>query len=144
MDFQNNIQNQPPYNMPGNRNPQGNIPYPVQPVRQKENSMATAAMVVGIVGAASVIFLPFYLPCILGGISIVLALLSKGSAARLSTYAKTGMIVSLCSFALNAVLLGFSFYLFFAVPEYQEEFNRIYEQMYGESFDDAMEDSFWN
>ncbi|WWR16469.1 hypothetical protein V1224_03135 [Lachnospiraceae bacterium JLR.KK008] len=144
MDFQNNSPNQMPYNMPGGPGMQNQMPYPMPPVRQQENIMANAAMITGLVGAASIIFLPFYLPCIFGGISIVLALLSKGSQSRLSPHAKIGFIVTLCSFTLNAILFVFAMYLLMAVPEYQQQFNQLYEQMYGESFDDMMEDTFWD
>lgn len=109
-----------------------------------ENSMATAAMVVGIIGGLSTFLLPFYLPCILGGISMVLAFLSKGSSSRLSARAKAGFITSLCSISINICILAGCFYLIFNVPEFQEAFDEAYEQLYGESFYDSLEDPFSN
>lgn len=108
----------------------------------KENSMATAAMVTGIIGGLSTFILPFYLPCILCGISIVLAFLSKGRSPRLSAHAKSGFILSLCTLILNIFILAGCLYLFFCVPEFQEGFDQMYEQIYGESFFDSLEDSF--
>ncbi len=138
MDFNNNMQN----NMPDNMNMMGNMPYPAQPVRERENRMATAALITGILGAFSIICLPLYLPCIFAGISIVLALLSKGSKSKLSAYAKAGLITSVCSLILNLLILAGCYYLVFNIPEFRQEFNQAYEQIYGESFDDLIQDSF--
>ena len=65
MDFQNQMPQEPVF---------------VRSVAPKENNMATAAMTLGIIGGLSTFLLPFYLPCIFGGISMVLAFLSKGSS----------------------------------------------------------------
>lgn len=123
MDFQTQIPDQDPINI---------RPHPPQ-----ENGMATAALITGIVGGLSTFVLPFYLPCVLGGVSIVLAFLSKGELARLSARARSGFIISLCSLLLNAALLAGCFYLVFHVPEFQEAFEQAYEQLYGESFYDS-------
>lgn len=134
MDFQDQGQNQVPL---GGQN---NIPVSIRPVRQKENSMATAALVTAVIGCVSTfIILPVYLPCVFGGISIVLALLSKGAQPHFSRRAFAGVITSVCSIILNVFIFIFCFYLVFNVPEFREQFNQTYEQLYGESFDDTLE-----
>ena len=144
MDFQNPTPGQGPDQMPyGTPNPpQGPVYVQSAPVI-KENSMATAAMVLGIASGISTFLLPFELPCIFGGISIVLAFLSKGSKAKLSARAKTGFITSLCSVILNFFILAGCFYLVFNVPEFQEAFDEAYEQLYGESFYESFEEPFF-
>lgn len=127
MDFQNQTPQEPVF---------------VRPMAPRENSMATAAMITGIVGALSTFVLPFYMPCVLGGVSIVLAFLSKGDTPRLSPRAKSGFIVSLCSLILNTFILVGCFYLVFNVPEFQEAFEHAYEQLYGESFYESLEEPF--
>ncbi len=139
MDFQNNIQNQMPG--PGGGNIPGNMPYRAPAVPQRENAMATASMITGIIGGLSIFLLPVYLPCFFAGISIVLALLSKGNRNKLSPYALAGMITSLCSVILNMAIMIACIFLFLKIPEYRQEFNRVYEQMYGESFDDTIKNS---
>ena len=127
MDFQNQMPQEPVF---------------VRSVAPKENNMATAAMTLGIIGGLSTFLLPFYLPCIFGGISMVLAFLSKGSSPRLSARAKTGFLTSLCSIIINLCILAGCFYLVFNVPEFQEAFDQAYEQLYGESFYDSFEEPF--
>lgn len=143
MDFQNQGQNQIPGQVPGGM-PGGmpNMPFSVRPIPQQENGMSTAAMVTGIIGGISTLFLPFYLPCIFAGVSIVLALLSRGGRNRLSSHAKAGLIVSVCSLVLNAFILAGCYYLVFHVPEFKEQFDQAYEQIYGESFEHTIEDAF--
>ena len=128
MDFQNQGQNQ----IPNNR------PVSVRPLPQSENNMSTAALITAIVGCLTIFILPVYLPAVFAGISIVLALLSKGSNPRLSSRALTGMIASIGCLILNGIILILSFYLVFAVPEFREQFEQTYEQFYGESFDDTL------
>lgn len=105
----------------------------------QENSMTTAAMTIGIIGGVSTFLLPFYLPCIFGGISLVLAFLSKGSAPRLSKKAKAAFFTSICSIGINLCILAGCFYLVFHVPEFREAFDHLYEQIYEESFEDSLE-----
>lgn len=106
--------------------------------QNQENSMSTAALITAIVGCLAIFILPVYLPAIFAGISIVLALLSKGSNPRLSSRALTGMIASISCLVLNGIILVLSFYLVFTVPEFREQFEQTYEQFYGESFDDTL------
>lgn len=148
MDFQNNRNDQaqgpfpnPPQNgMPGGYpNPMpGGMPISVRTKPQLENDLSNAAMVLGIISAVSlcmVLLFPF-LPFVFGSISIVLALLSRGSGKKFSSHAKTGVITSV--FSLCAVVLLFAAFLYFIIVsgDFAEEFNRTYEEYYGESYDD--------
>ena len=139
MDFHNQMQN----------NIQNNTPIYVRPIPQKENGMSTAAMATGITGAVSLLFLPFFpfLPFILTSTSIVLALLSKGKNKKLSAHAKAGFITSICSLAAICLLFVFIFCLFINSDDYKQEFmdefNRSYEEIYGEPFEfDLSDESF--
>lgn len=141
MDFnQNNTQNQPPYGTP---NPYGN-PYraPV-PVIDRANSMAMAAMTLGILSLILAFTCTLYPTMLCGGLAIILALLSKGTDARMHSNAKTGIIMAIIGLVFNVMILFASLMLIFspmAVPEYREEFNHMYEQIYGESFDDTLKE----
>ena len=100
--------------------------------------MSTAALTIAVIGCLAIFILPVYLPTIFAGISIVLALLSKGSSPYFSQRALTGMIVSICSLILNILIFILCICLVFTVPEFHEQFDKTYEQIYGESFDDAL------
>ncbi len=119
-----------PYNNPyGGRNP-----YPRKP---KGDSLATAALVMGVVALCSCITV--YLPFIFGGIGITLAILSKGSAPRMLGKAKAGLLCAVAGFSLTAMLVVASFYMVFTVPEVMDEVNKVYEQTYGVSFEEMID-----
>lgn len=114
------------------------MPVRIRPLPQSENSMSTAALITAIVGCLAIFILPVYLPAIFASISIVLALLSKGSSPYFSKRAMTSMIVSICSLILNILIFILCICLVFTVPEFHEQFEQTYEQIYGESFDDTL------
>ncbi len=119
-----------PYNNPyGGRNP-----YPRKP---KGDSLATAALVMGVVALCSCITV--YLPFIFGGIGITLAILSKGSAPKMLGKAKAGLLCAVAGFSLTAMLVAASFYMVFTVPEVMDEVNKVYEQTYGVSFEEMID-----
>lgn len=136
---------------PGGPNP---YPYgmPAQPMppRIKGQSMATASMVLGIVTLSSFVLLQLSLPFLLGGIGIILAILSRGSAKRMIGRAKAGMICCITGLCLDVVLCTFAVWLVFALPsispELTEEVNKMCEQQYGVSYDEMMEEIYemWN
>lgn len=74
---------------------------------EEPNGMATAALVFGIISIVSSCCCCATLP--LAGLSIILAILSKGSAPRMSDRAKTGLGISIASICLTVLLTGASF-----------------------------------
>lgn len=142
------------------QNPQGGpnngyppYPYgmPVQPpLRPKGQSMATASMVLGIITLASLLLLRVTIPFLLGGIGIILAILSKGGAKKMIGRAKAGMVCCITGLCLDIAFCTFAVWLVFALPtispELTEEVNRMCEQQYGISYDEMMEEIYdmWN
>lgn len=143
------------------QNPQGGqnggynpYPYgvPVQPIppRPKGQSMATASMVLGIIALASLLLLRVTVPLLLGGIGIILAILSRGGAKKMAGRAKAGMICCIVSLCADIAFCSFAVWLMFSLPrispELTEEVNRICEEQYGVSYDEIMEDIYemWN
>lgn len=112
----------------------------ITPVRPPSNSFATAANVLGIIAIVTAIFGTVYPPFILGGLAIILGWLSHGGEERLSKLAKTGIITASIGLVLNLVVITISIYAVFTVPEYKQELNRIYEEIYGQSFDEAWDE----
>lgn len=91
---------------------------------QHPNSMATAAMVLGIISLVTSCCLYIAIP--VGAIGIILALLSKGYEPRLSSRGKTGLGLSLGGFAVSIAMILFILFS-----------NTIYD---GKSFEKIMED----
>lgn len=143
-----------PYNNnPYNNNPYNNNPYnpygaplPPVPVKTKGDSMATVSMILGIVTLVSLLLLRLSMPFLLGGVGIILAILSKGGARKMIGKAKAGMICCITGLVLDVVLCVSAVWLVFSLPslspELTEEVNKICEEQYGVSYDEMMEEIY--
>lgn len=140
-----------PYNNnPYNNNPYNNNPYgaPLQPAPRnaKGDSMASASMILGIIALVSLLLLRLSMPFILGGIGIILAILSKGGARKMAGRAKAGMICCITGLVLDLVFCIFAVWLVFSLPklspELTEEVNKVCEEQYGVSYDEMMEEIY--
>lgn len=120
------------YNQPANTQPYQYIP------PQPANRLASAAMVLGIISILTAIGGTVYFPFLFGSIGITLAILSKGYQNVLHTKALIGLITCIVALVLNIMIVFTSVYMVFTIPEYKQQFNEMYKQFYGESFDDTM------
>lgn len=140
----------PPYPQGGPNNGYPPYPYgmPAQPIppKPKGNGMAAASMVLGIISLASLVLLRIAVPFLLGGIGIILAILSKGGSKKMIGKAKAGMICCITGLCLDIVLCSVSVWLLFALPdlspELTEEINKVCEEQYGISYDEMMEEIY--
>lgn len=134
MDFNNTPQN----NIPNqNGNPYGNSPYNPPVPKSPAEGMATAAMVLGIAAIVSAALMTVYFPFILGGISIILAILSKGYGEQIVAKAKVGIACAIVGIAVNLFIVIGSLYTVFSNPTIFHQFDTMYEQFYGEPFTDV-------
>ena len=96
-------------------------------------NLATVAMVTGLISVPFCFFMNIGI--ILGGIAVVLALLSRGSQPKLLPQAKKGIIYGTIGIVVGYFVLISSFYHVLTDPTYREQLNQMSEQMNGESFD---------
>lgn len=126
-------------------NPYG-APMRPLPMKPKGDGMATASLILGIITLVSLLLLRLSMPFILGGVGIILAILSKGGARKMLGKAKAGMICCITALALDIVLCVSAVWLVFSLPklspELTEEVNRICEEQYGVSYDEMMEEIY--
>lgn len=121
---------------------------PVQPIppKPKGHGMATASMVLGIIALASLLLLRVTVPFLLGGIGIILAILSRGGAKKMTGRAKAGMVCCITSLCVDVAFCAFAVWLVFALPkvapELTEEVNKICEEQYGVSYDEMMDEIY--
>lgn len=140
-----------PQNQQGGQNGYNPYPYGVPiPPRQKGEGMATAAMVLGIISLIGLALLQLYLPFLLGGVGIILAILSRGSAKKVAGRAKAGMICCIISLCISIAFFALSFWFLLSLPKLSpglaEEVNKIYEEQYGVSYEEMMKEFYdmWN
>lgn len=108
------------------------------------NSLAVAAMSLGILALIFTFTFTVYPTLVFGGLAIILALLSKGTDPKMHSNAKTGVIIATVGISFDIVIVTAVLLLIFspyADPEYRKEFDTMYEQIYGESFEDALQDA---
>lgn len=134
--MQSNEQQDSPYQNPYNY-PYSN-PYNY-PAHTQQNKFATFSMIFGLLAFLTPMF--FITPFIFGGLSIIFAVLSRRSTEKLSGSAIAGIATSAVGMFSIVFMVGMVYYLIFNVPEYHEMINQQYEQMYGQSFDEMLEDA---
>lgn len=134
-------QNEPQQNNPGQGNPwQNGQRYQLETPPVQKNAMSTAASVMGVLTVVSTFMFTVYVPFITGGLAILFALLSRGKKKKLDSSAFTGVTAGVVGMVLNVALLGTVWYLYTSVPEIHDEANRLFEQRYGYTIDEMIED----
>ena len=86
----------------------------------------------------STLFRTIIFPYIFAPISIILAILSKGKMKKNTVIAQLAIFVSILSILLNTAIAGYSYYTVTHVPKYREQLNEIFEEFYGYSFDEYL------
>ena len=154
-DNRNPYQTQPPYQngnpYSGNNQSQNNAPYGTgypyynrnayqMPIAEPGSSLANASMILGIISIVTSFTFTVYPAFILGSIAVILALLSKGRRAKLISKARTGMICAVIGLITNTVLVTICSILLFTNSDVRAEVNQTFEEQYGVSFDEMMEE----
>lgn len=104
------------------------------------NSFARWASTLGIMALVSVFTFTIYPPIIFGSLALILAFLSRGKEAKLHKTARTGIILSVSAFGANIAILVMAMSVIFGSGETHDQFNQMFEEMYGQSFESMMED----
>lgn len=134
--YANNSNN--PYG-PDNQNPYAGSGHRPESSRPNGDSLAMAAMLLGILSVAMCFFLMFHLSLIFGSIGITLALLSKGWLPKIAGKAKTGIICAAAGVIMTSVLCCASFIALYTNPKLMDQVNEVFETQYGISYEELME-----
>ncbi|MCR5715898.1 MAG: hypothetical protein K6G23_03540 [Lachnospiraceae bacterium] len=112
------------------------------PVYRKERAMVTASLITGILALILLFSFTLIPTMVLGAVSIVLALLSRGSGKAFPQGARTGMICAIIALIANIGILCYSGYTLMYNAQVRSEVNRLYEQIYGVPLEDVFEEAF--
>ena len=104
------------------------------------NVFALFAKSLGAFSIFCAVFSVFFGAFICGGLAIVLAFLSKGYETKMEKNARIGLATGIIGITLQLSLLTVSVNKIIHVPEFREQFNSLYEQMYGVPVDDSIND----
>lgn len=119
-----------------------NEEYQEYPPNQKPtlNVFAVFARSLGIFSIFCAVFSIFAGAFICGGLAIILAILSKGTDSKMEKNAKLGFVTGIIGVTMQVSVLAVSVYNIIYVPEYREQFNSLYEEIYGIPMDDSVND----
>lgn len=112
------------------------------PQKDLHDSFSNAAMILGALSIVTGIMMTVYPPLVLGGLAILIALLSRGNEPVLRSKAKIGILCGIAGLILDIAIIAGSVYLVFSNAEYKEQFDTLYEQLYGETFEDTIEENW--
>lgn len=112
------------------------------PEQEANHGMATIAFIFGACSIITNLFMPVILPCFLGGMAIILAILSRGGERHLSRLARRGIICAVIGL-VTTVWLTVQVLIPSAIaqlkdPYYRQFMNQVSESLYGTSFDDML------
>ena len=109
-------------------------PTPFVPREQEEpaNGLARASLVLGIISVISFFTFTIYPAIIMGSLTIILALLSRGASLKMHSKAKNGILTASIAIGCDIALIGACFFLIFGSPDF-------FESIYGMSFQEMME-----
>ena len=102
------------------------------------NVFALFARSLGVFSIFCAVFSIFIGAFICGGLAIILAVLSKGYNTKMEKNAVIGLTAGIIGIVLQISVLTISVYNVIHIPEFREQFNSLYEQMYGEPVDDSV------
>jgi len=100
--------------------------------------LAGTALVMGLISIPLCFFLN--LGSTVGGIAIVLAILSKGTMEKLLPQAKKAIIYGTLGVVIGYGVFAYDLHAVLTKPEYRQQLNIMSEQMNGVSFDDMLKD----
>lgn len=84
-------------------------------------------------------FLPISM--VFASLAIMFAILSKGRLLKMHSIAKASTGIAVFSIILSVSMTIYSVIVVWTDPVQREEFNQVYEQRYGITFDEAMDDA---
>ena len=111
--------------------------YQNMPARPVANSMTVLALILAIIAALTILTGIF--PIFFGSLAILFAILAKGSNLKMDNSGKISTAIATLSIVLGLVITGVTMYEITYDPEMKNVFNATFEQMYGVSFDEYME-----
>lgn len=83
------------------------------------------------------------LPFILGGLSILFAILGRGSSERLTDKGIVSIVISSMSIILTIMVTVMAVYMLFTDPATRQQVNDYSVELYGQTFDEMIKERMW-
>lgn len=102
------------------------------------NGYSKASKALGIAAIVSTFLVPVYLPFILGGLAVILALISRGKY-EIDSDGWIGITTGIVAIVINISMIFLVVYLFLKSQYFRDMLNVQYMQMYGITLNTAIE-----
>lgn len=105
-------------------------------------NLAVLAIGLGIGAIITAFLMPIIVPGILGGLAIILAVISCGREPRMPRTSWIAMLLGIAGLAVHIAILsvsGYMVYQIFTDSTIRAQYNVIIEEMYGYSIDDLLD-----
>jgi len=102
------------------------------------NGFSRASKALGIAAIVSTFIVPVYLPLILGGIAIIIALLSRGKE-EIDADGWVGITTGIVAISVNIAMMIFVIVMFLTNTYFRDMINVQYMQLYGTTLNSAIE-----
>lgn len=108
-----------------------------------DNGFAKAASVMGVIAFASTFLGLATIPIMLGGTAVILALLSRGKG-EMNNRAIVGLVFGAIGIVINIFLMGYIIWLFMTSSFHRQAMNSQYQQIYGYTINEVIENAVGN
>lgn len=98
-------------------------------------------MILGLIAFFIAFTCMIYPAAMLGGVAIVLAVLSRGRGRRFDGTAKVGLWSGIAALIVNVAIIAGVVALIFSNGEFKNMMNEACREMYGQTFDDMVDDA---
>lgn len=102
------------------------------------NGYSKASKALGIAAIVSTFLVPVYLPFILGGLAVILAIISRGKY-EIDSDGWVGLTTGIVAIVINISMIFLVVYLFLKSQYFRDMLNVQYMQMYGITLNTAIE-----
>lgn len=112
------------------------------PRNEAAESLAVTATFVALASIGASFVFPIIIPFILAPVAIILAILSKGRAGKLSQTGKRAVMFAVIGIGVNIMIIGVTFRSTLTLmkdPLYHARLNEMTTNMYGYSFDSMLQ-----
>lgn len=109
-----------------------------QQKNQNGQQFFVLSMLLAILSFMTIQFVIF--PFILGGLSILFAIIGRGSSEKIPDKGILSIVISIAAMVFTAVITAFAVKMIFTDANMRQQMNDYSMELYGETFDDMMKE----
>lgn len=109
-------------------------------LEQETSRFMKASIILSILAILTIQFV--ILPFIFGGLSIIFAILERGARKKFSSMNMMAIILSSSAMVVTVITVSFVMHTVMTNPSYRQQLNDYSKQIYGQTFDEMLNETF--